>query len=789
MSNKPTTADQDNQNTQTENHHPNKEKPTKPIKVPKVFGVTMSAFEVQKKILRYMYTKKERDFIRELYKMPPKDELPKKLSKKNPGPLLTRPLDLTKLQKQQLKALAKDINNNRGLFAPVKTTIILTLLGGSVAFGMIFQNQIIQNAFETNLTNIVGAPAVFDGFRVRLFNTGVWFDRLQIADTSDPTKNAVDLRGAVIDMDTDRLLRGAVHIRNFGIESLELGTPRQVSAQRDQQLRVALEQQQQADAQRRAEQAGEDPVLQAMSQWFNLDPSQVLEGITGAGDLEALAQQELARLDTPQIVQDQIQAMEDFIDEQTTRIDGLENRINQLDTQVRGLATNWNVTGSNFQSLTNEIARTNDVTRIPGLTNQAQALISGTQQLTQESLTLKTQAEQIIQESQVLVGDIQTFTRSIQGLPREIEARVTADFQSLEARARELVSLTLDNPLETLVVPLLSNQVLEYLQLYQQARGILEDLMASNEPGQAIADGSPRDGRVVRLDPQEFPRFLLSRGFFSFQGRRSFGFELTNIASEPRRISQPPRVRIFYDQGPEALDLVATFRPEQVGTNTTIETQFRANQLAIPMNPGILPTSGLSGALQLGVHFQVNPQGQVSLSADISLQNQRFTRQGDGGLIGERLMAALESLDQMTLGVSGSPAGLELESNIAQVLATEAENIAREQLQQLIGYFERELDQLMAPYLAELTQMQNQINQYLGSANNLASQASGLDQQVAVIQNQIQHEIRRLEQEVQNAAQRALPGVPVPNLPAVPVPSVPVPAVPTPSLPSLPGRR
>jgi len=757
-------------------------------RIPKVFRETMTLRDLKRRILRYMHTPLHEEFVRDLYQLPLNSPIPKGLTRRNPGAAVTRKNELTAADIKRMKQLARDIRANRGLFNPIKLGILLFFIVGSAVFGLFFQDRLIQNSLEVALTRVVGAPAVFDGFRVQLFNTGIWFDRLQIADPEDLSRNAVDLHGAAVDLDTNLLLRRVIHIRSFGLEQLELGSNRSASTERDAELIRMLNE---AEATTAAA-STEDPLMDTLSQWLVLDGQELFTGITGAASLEMLALQELEATATPSFVVEEVERARIVAQRQEQGIATIRAEVSNLEEDVQGLVVDAEDRRRALEALISRIEAGVEPARLPQLTEEVREETQAAARFLEEITTTWTTTEGTYRSAAEQAQELASFIQATGAVPATVQQYLRDDRALLESRARELTAQTLSDPIQSLVMPVLSQESQKYLALYQQVRHIIATLAAPLESGVPRSAPTPRGGRIVALERQDHPQFHLTRGFFSYHGESVIGGELNNITTEPRRIAGIPEARLFFEQPTESLNAHATFSPANGGTNTEVDLVFTTNEATIPLGRGIVPASSVTGTMSTQLSVSVSSGGAVALQAQLSLRDQTFPRTGSNAAVGNRLMNALESLEQIDIQARGSAEGFALESNIAAVLIAEAGAIAQEQFAELVQFLEAELMKQLEPFQAELQQQREILNAYLQEAEEAVEQVWTLREELTDLENLQTRLTRELQQQLEEAGRQGVRNIPIPDIP-IPTPELPAQIpdipIPTPTLPRLPGRR
>ena len=751
-------------------------------KTPKVFRETMTLWELKRRILRYMHVPEHEAFIFDLYQIPTDTVIPKGLKRKNPGIEVRRRTELTATDMKRMKQLSRDIRANRGLFNPIKLGIVLILVVGTGVFGLVFQDRLIQNSLEVGITRLVGAPAVFDGFRVRLLNTGVWFDRLQIADPEDLSQNIVDVHGAAIDLDTGLLFRRVIHVRSFGVERLELGSPRSASVERDDELMAILIA---AEEEAAAAQTGEDPFMDTLSQWFVLDGQEVLTGITGADSLERLALRELDSTATPTFLVEEVERARFVAQQQEEGVAAIRAEVAELEESVQGLITEAEDQRRSLEALISRIEGGVEPTALPQLTEEVREQTQQAGRLLERVTTTWTSTEGTYRSAVDQAEELVQFAQLTRAVPGTIQQYLRDDRALLESRARELTAQTLSDPVQSLVMPVLAQETQKYLAQYQRVRQIIATVAAPLESGAPRPDPSPRSGRIVALERRDHPRFLLSQGFFSFHGDSIIGGELSDITSEPRRITGMPAVRLFFERPTESLNARFTFAPEGDGTSTEVDVVFITTEATLPVGRGVVPATNVQGTATTQLSVSISPGGGVALDAHLSLQDQIFPRTGTEALVGERLLSALESLEQIEVSAQGSTAGFSLQSNIGAVLVAEAGAIAQEQFQQLVQYLEAELMRQIEPFQAELAHQLEVIAQYRSDAEDAVERVWAVREELTDVERLQTQLTQTLQQQIEEAGRQGLQNISIPDIP-VEIPDIPIP---TPSLPRLPGRR
>jgi uncharacterized protein (TIGR03545 family) len=186
------------------------------VKIPKLFKKTFSEEEFNKRIQSKLYIHEYKNFINNAFI---KDESSNYRLKE----------DLNKKEIRTLKKIAKSIKSNTGYILRGRIALILILLGGIIFFNVIFKDKLIERVAEKGLERIFEARADIRGLKLRIFNTGVYFKSLEVADSEDPFRNLFEMGKTEINLDLPQILRGKIILNNIEFQEIQWGTKRTTS--------------------------------------------------------------------------------------------------------------------------------------------------------------------------------------------------------------------------------------------------------------------------------------------------------------------------------------------------------------------------------------------------------------------------------------------------------------------------------------------------------------------------------------------------------------------------------
>ncbi|MBN2509333.1 MAG: hypothetical protein JXB03_03615 [Spirochaetales bacterium] len=182
------------------------------MSIPGIFRKEYTEKQLQKKLLKRLYIKEDRDYVASLFTKDPKT-----------GKFVCSAQPDKKAQKR-LKALAKAVKKNKGLFVAWKLALVLVLAGGIVVFNIVFKNRIAERFAEKGLSTVFGAPVDIRGMEVHLFQGRSAFASMEIGDSKTPGKNLFQTGRGAFDISTGLALRKKLVISDASLLDIQTGT-------------------------------------------------------------------------------------------------------------------------------------------------------------------------------------------------------------------------------------------------------------------------------------------------------------------------------------------------------------------------------------------------------------------------------------------------------------------------------------------------------------------------------------------------------------------------------------
>ena len=185
----------------------------KPVKPPKLFRKPIPEKKFNKKILKRIHIKQEKDFLLSL------------MEQNSSGAYVLKG-ELDKKNAKRLGALAKSIKKNKGIVTGWKAAILLLIAGAVLVFNLLFKDRLVEKAIETGLESVFQAPADLEDTRLKIFSGSLSFASLAVADKDRLDTNLFELAATELKINIWELLKKRVVIERIMARGIALGTPR-----------------------------------------------------------------------------------------------------------------------------------------------------------------------------------------------------------------------------------------------------------------------------------------------------------------------------------------------------------------------------------------------------------------------------------------------------------------------------------------------------------------------------------------------------------------------------------
>ena len=620
-------------------------------KAPGFYKKSISKENLEKKYLRFIEHKKDKELIVSAYAYNKEEELYKVRE------------DLEKDDVKKLKLLKKDIKKNRK--GPVNFPLLFivgAIVAGLIFFFTVLINPILGRALETGLEAIFEAKVNVHNFRLSLIRFEVGMSGLEIADRDSPMQNLIQFDRMAIRLRPAAVLRGKVYIEEIRADAIRFATPRRTSG--------ALPGR---PAQQRPEREKQDiPPLVDLS---NFDPM-------------ALLNQEYDKLQTPKLYGEAISAYNDASARWQSQMQASQRRVADL----RERSTNiLNINMNDYRTLdpqTIELLRTN-ISDANALINSAQEAgneITSMVNAVQEDLNTAMQLEQNARDA--FAGDM-AYLRSF-----------------LDLSGGPALDI-----LESIIWDILTDSAHEYLVYAQRAVEIMEKVneLQARLPKSSKPEKVPYEkfkGRDVIFPVVQYPRFflaLMSSDVYT-PNEWHWDFDLRGVSSDPDLSNIPISLRLSMDETAGINRSAAFNGMADLRTNARELFNMDVSGRGFPISLGSIEQAGIGGfagntAFELDVSgFALD--GFIG-NGSISIHNSRIMNPGNTLI--QAVDSALERVNSLDIGLgferTSAANSFSISTNIGDIILQALRDMAAVYLRRAEQELERFLRERISSFI------------------------------------------------------------------------------------------
>ncbi len=561
-------------------------------KAPRIFRKEYTQDKFDKKILKKIYIKEYREYLR-------------KAARTTPSGTVVIEAGPEKKQQKQLKKIAKSIKKNTGFVLKGRITLLVLIFGAIFVFSTLFKDLLIEHAAEAGLEAVFNAKADIRGLHFQIFAARLSFEHLEVANSQKPMRNLFELGRTAFDIDLFELLKGKVILEKIMCRDIKWDTPRRSSgALSATPAAAASASPEQAEPEKQEQPAfnfnitAEDVGKLIEEQKQNLAGAKLLDELAGSyTDLGA--------------------EWRDAISQNSKKLDALSSSINQ----INGTKVNQIKTLADAQKAYNTLKSATDE-----LGNIKSGLDNLTGKFNQDLARLKTDRQKL---AQAIDADLDTISGLI-GLPRAREGGVTA---------------LLSQGILERYVGMLNSYV-------YQARTYMDMLRPTSE--QELPEAKPQRFKGMDILYPSFikPKFWLQDMSFSVTDDKSFGAiegELRNATGQPDLIGKPMTwlLRQSADGQNVTLDGTLDLRKNR---NTVLALALTLENFPYKLEKGLefLSVSDLDCRYTLAATFSLDNRNYTSGSLKVKLTDLKLTY-SENNLISRGLQKALAELGFVTI--------------------------------------------------------------------------------------------------------------------------------------------
>lgn len=193
-------------------------------KLPSIFKKQYTEQKFEKRILKKLYIEQDKNMIKDLF-VPAKDKKGRNVLAVD----LTK--SLPKSQFEKLKALSKQIAQQKGGIKIVPLIAVVALIAAIGICVALFKNVIIASAIKSSMQGVFGAKTDIGRVDFQIFNAKLQVFDLEQANKENPMKNLFQIDDINVDFNLTDLLRGKFHAENLVVAGVALDTDRSASGE------------------------------------------------------------------------------------------------------------------------------------------------------------------------------------------------------------------------------------------------------------------------------------------------------------------------------------------------------------------------------------------------------------------------------------------------------------------------------------------------------------------------------------------------------------------------------
>ncbi len=635
--------------------------------------------------------------------------------------------ELTKSERARLKKIVRQAKKNYGAVRFGKLALLATIMVAVVLFGILFRDLLARRATESALQSVFRARASVTGVSFRPLAGELSFDSMQVANRNRPMTNLFELGRGRFSLDTTRLLAGRVIIQELTVSDLAFGTPRERSGTLP----------------------GHPPDDDEVDPWR--DPiGFVTELLPDVEDVEAFVMEHWELLETPDRVEEIIEASQRFAGDREGEIVALRSDGVALAERIEALAA------TDF----GDIGTVDEALRI---LEETSAVVRETSEYTEE---VRSTVEAATAEARAIADDVAALPQAME----EDYRRIRDELPHIPADGREFL------------VGLLEPYLREHLGAwYDRILLGLDYFDRIRDPGTTPSNSvAGRTGRLITYPTVEHPAFELSRGFFSTTGDRLRELTLGAISSHPTLTGAPARIE-YRDEGTTlfALEAAVDRRPE-AQEPLALSVTSEGERLIVDRGLEALEIERLEGTTDVALWFRRGADGSASGSVELEMSAIEIAGTPESGTLGELLRDVLGGPTPLhaSFSYSISPDGTIEFPQGATNLDERFVGVVRERIHAtiapLMAQIREEVDARLAPYLerlnvevAEVTDVQEAAKELLSFAVDREAAAAALQQRAmdvagalrAEVEAEARERIDRAREQAEAAARERTEGV------------------------------
>lgn len=643
-------------------------------KIPGKFKKPVSKKTFEKKFLKYIFIKYQKEFVK------------KKFGIKDGKVILKE--GLNKKEAKQLKLITKTAKKNRGLLRTGKITVLVIIFAAVIIFYTVFMSPLLQKSAEKLFSGIFEAKVEFSKFKFNPLAGEVSFNGLTVADSDNEFRNLFELGPSVLNLQMDALLRKKFVIEEFSASGFAAGTERTTSGFPNDK------EEQEIQSDKNDESSSFDnfvSALQVDAKAIIEKESENLVSLKAAGELPAVYQEK-----AEEYQELYSQSLTDYQSISKTAAEAAKINVNSLKVQ--------------------------DIPKMLTLVQDIEKDIKAANRLVNE-YTLK--AKQIDKDIKAVSADISSLKS---GMKDDIDY-IMSFFDLSSVNAKRIGSDLIDSQLSRYLgsVYTVVNKALYYSDRISMSQGVKKE----------AAEKKKDKGIKVYFPAQKYPSFWLQKTAFDMKDK-SFAVNITDISSDPVLSDTATEFETFLESEDLTLEAVGflDLRPD-ADTQFSIDLDTSGYSLELSGKLDDLDLSSFTSAMAVSGGTRVDKDGNFSGNVKIVLSEIRVKAADNTSMLGSILESTIKKTGTIRITADFSvPANqsmsVSIDTNLNDLLANAFSEIIDDISLNARNKIERYITEAAGPYLDEAEKYKKQI---VESLDKYTSGLSGLQEYKKIFNN------------------------------------------------------
>ena len=641
-----------------------------------------SAKNFEKKLLKKVFIKNDKDLILSIYE-------------KKDNEYLLKPVDDEKKIKK-LNSFVSNMKKNSGALGIGKLGAAIVIVALFVFFFAFLLNPLARRGMEFGFEKVFGGETSITGFRLNIFKGYIKYKTLQVADKNDLDKNLFQTGIAAIDLNMWEVLKGKFSVQEITLEDFALGEKRKTRAR-------ALPGSEKKPATQ--DEGSKIPGLKDVA-------SSVLPDnlIPDRETVKKVLEDNLKQLTTPVIIEENINSI-------TSGADKIKGNTGKLEKDIA--------------DLTKEV---NDISKTK-ITDPKD--VAGIAKLTERIKTANNTLNSINSGVNSTKAEIKTLETTVSQSNKKIQDSISKDVNFVVGFFPSKDSFTFSN----LVEPMVMEQLQPFIEKYGAAFNIVMNLIESgkNNSGskeEKVKAVPVKRGRDIKYKVFGTPSLHIEKisGSF-FTGKERQSLKINDITNDQEVLGKP--LVFLIDSNIEGIhsNIDGLFDTRKAAKDfSNINLSVLGSSFS---NASFLSAVGINN---FGAGVDIKGNSTISLSRDfkgtagIALKNLKMEAANNTGKVIKGLIEKEKVTFDATYKFVDKKVSLTLKSNLDKILANaiSPEKIAAE----VRAFAQEEIAALIKERAGILSDADNQIN-------NLKAQVGDFENQLKARQKELEDSLKK----------------------------------------------